>query len=72
MREEEIARGEDMSCTEHQRSFREESDAWAAWRNLRDSGNRDERELGRLQDNAADASTRVRLHWANCTECGGR
>lgn len=60
-----------MSCNEHHRLLTEESDAWAAWRKLRESGSRDEEELTRLHDNAAEASNRLRLHWANCVECQG-
>jgi len=58
-----------MSCLEHQRFLQDEVDAWAAWRSMKDSGSANDIELARLCDNASDASTRLRLHLMNCTEC---
>jgi hypothetical protein len=58
-----------MSCLEHQRLLQDESNSWAAWKSLTDSGSQNDKELTRLWNNAADASTRLRLHLMSCPEC---
>ena len=58
-----------MSCAVHQHLLNDERDSHAAYKSLKDSGSKDEKELIRLSNNASDASTRLRLHLSTCPEC---
>jgi len=56
-------------CSEHESLFQDQRNAWAAWRNMKGSDNVDPKELQRRQDNASDASTRLRQHLNSCAKC---
>jgi hypothetical protein len=58
-----------MSCAEHQRLLDDEVDSHAAYKTLKDSGSKDQKELVRRSDNASDASTRLRQHISMCSTC---
>ena len=58
-----------MDCAEQQRLLNDESNAWAAYNHLKDSGGKDREELTRLYNNACDAGTRLRQHIVTCPVC---
>jgi hypothetical protein len=58
-----------MSCAVHQKLLNDERDSHAAYKSLKDSGSKDQKELIRRSDNASDASTRLRQHISTCPEC---
>jgi hypothetical protein len=60
-----------MSCSEHQRLFQEETEAWSVWRSSRVKLKDDDEELSRLERNASQASDKVRDHLATCRKCKG-
>jgi len=58
-----------MACTVREQLLLDERDSHAAYKALADSKSSDQKELQRRSDNAADASTRLRLHLSTCPEC---
>jgi len=56
-------------CNLHAKLLQDERNAWAAFKNLKDSGSQDEQELERRYKNACIAHESLTVHLANCSEC---
>jgi hypothetical protein len=58
-----------MACALHEELLQDENNAWAAFKDMKDSGSSDEEELDKRYRNACNASIALRTHLENCPDC---
>lgn len=56
-------------CAEQQILLNEERRAWSEYKQLRDSGSQDKKEITKRADDAGLVSTRLREHIHRCRRC---
>jgi hypothetical protein len=59
-------------CDEQHMLLNEEARAWRAYKDLRDSGTQDNKEIVKRADNAGMATSRLRDHLFSCRNCRAR
>lgn len=58
-----------MICDVQQDLLKEEARAWAAYKELKDSGSKDKEEMLKRADSAGLATSRLREHLFTCRKC---